>query len=177
MRYQVQVLNDSLKEFDSIESALDYAARHVYLPWEQGQLALTRLKSGITYSYSYGFLSADIIPIPQPKVPMPGDAVRLTKRYHGADQGEIGIIGGMIGEPKDHYNITFKYSAYRDDQYVSCSGGPGTIATPASKLKPTGLTTKVWFWKFKDGIREANNDEIYYMYVPVWEWDGSNDNE
>lgn len=104
-----------------------------------------------------------------------GDAVRLTKDWKGTPAGQTGIIDGMRYRRLESGNITFNYSAFRDDRVVSCSGGPGTIITYTDRLIPTGETMLVWYWRWKNGYAEAHNDERYAMRVNVWEWDGTND--
>jgi hypothetical protein len=106
---------------------------------------------------------------PQPQA---GDAVRLdgTWTWGGVDLGAIGVIDGVIGQLRPELGITFNASTFRDDRVVSCSGGPGTIATPASELHPTGETVELRVWRFKGGHREAHNDEHYTVTVPLWSW-------
>lgn len=62
MRYQVIVTGQPMQDFTSVEAAIDYAARNVYLPWENGQKAIETLKDGKTFSYGYGFKDVEIIP-------------------------------------------------------------------------------------------------------------------
>jgi hypothetical protein len=115
--------------------------------------------------------------------PLPGHAVRLTKDWFGAKAGQIGIIGGIVGLAPADLQITFNPSAFKRRQRkgreglpceVSCSGGPGTISTPASKLTPTGETVWVRFWDWKD-LPRADGGEDYFEDVPLWEWDGTSD--
>ncbi|NWC83166.1 hypothetical protein HX798_23165 [Pseudomonas putida] len=104
--------------------------------------------------------------------PKAGDAVILTGHYTGVNPGDIGCIGGglsaVIGS-----NLTFNPNSYRDDSCVSCGGGPGTFDLPV--LHPTGMTVKMPFWRFKDGIREAYNTEQFTLAVPLWEYRGEGD--
>jgi hypothetical protein len=104
--------------------------------------------------------------------PQAGDAVHLdgTWTWGGLDLGAIGVIEGVIGQRRPELEITFNASTFRDDHIVSCSGGPGSIATPASELHPTGETVELRVWRFKDGHREAHNDEHYTVTVPLWSW-------
>lgn len=108
--------------------------------------------------------------------PTGGIAVRLTGLWPWAgnllDIGDIGIVDGYDDQPYCHLRIIWKFSAYRDNHLTSCSGGPGTIGLPAELLVPTQETMKVRFWKFKDALPSANNSVVYWLDVPVWEWDG-----
>ncbi|WP_100899128.1 hypothetical protein [Nostoc flagelliforme] len=103
-----------------------------------------------------------------------GDAVRLTQPWKEAKIGQIGIIQGMRHTRLVSGNITFNYSAFRDDRVVSCSGGAGTIITYTDRLVPTGETMLIWYWRWKNGYVEGDNGEEYAMNVYVWEWDGTN---
>lgn len=55
MRYQVLVVGEPMQDFVDYMSAIDYAARHVYLAPEKGIAALNALKKGANFSYRYGF--------------------------------------------------------------------------------------------------------------------------
>lgn len=121
----------------------------------------------------------------QPR-PRPGDAVRVTSRCpwqwgyrpnRGKDgagafvtDGDIGMIGGLVGATPVAANIIFNFSAFNNGHIVSCSGGPGAIYPSLSQLRYTGETVKVRFWKWKDGLPGAGRGEDYEMEVPVWEW-------
>jgi len=115
--------------------------------------------------------------------PLPGDAVRLIGNYPGVGEspGAIGIIGGVVGKPRENYDITFNASAFRGKssrigpgpEYVSCSGGPGTIATPAWKLVPTNGKVLVTFWRWRNYPGKGNG-ESFHLFVPVFHWDGKN---
>lgn len=111
--------------------------------------------------------------------PMPGDAVRLTGGFMFAKPGAIGIIGGIVGQFEEDLHICFAYSAFRGGpyggaigrDYVSCSGGPATIATPVEELVYTGETMPISFWRWKDAPR-AGGGVHYTLEVPVWDWKG-----
>jgi hypothetical protein len=107
-----------------------------------------------------------------PPVPQAGDAVRLagTWKWSGIEHGDIGVINGLLGQPDDAVEITFNASIYRDNRYVSCSGGPATIATPVGGLQPTGEVVDLQVWRFKNGIRQAHNQERHTVTVPLWDW-------
>jgi hypothetical protein len=104
-----------------------------------------------------------------------GDAIRLTKPWKGASIGQIGIIQGMRHTRLVSGNITFNYSAFRDDRVVTCSGGPGTIITYTDRLVPTGETMLIWYWRWKDGYAGGDRGESYAAMANVWEWDGTNE--
>lgn len=114
------------------------------------------------------------------RFPQGGDAVRLTApwRWGMLEPGKIGIIDGEVGKDiTDFVRITFNFSCFRGKssaysngpEFVSCSGGPATIATPVTDLKPTGETIEIIAWKWK-GLPRAGGGENYRVEVPVWEW-------
>jgi hypothetical protein len=127
--------------------------------------------------------------------PQAGDAVRLTGKFSFADVGKIGIIGGLVGKAQDELQVTWNYNAFRGyscygaehcpqptprgivelhphpDEFVSCSGGPGSIALPAWLLKPTTETLNARCWCWHD-LPRAHSAVYYQVTVPVWEWDG-----
>lgn len=102
--------------------------------------------------------------------PKAGDAVILTGNYVGVNPGEIGCIGGAIAAEQGK-DITFHPSIYRDDTHVSCGGGPGSFELP--ELHPTGLTTELICWRFKDGVPSAGNSTTFRVEVPLWEYRGT----
>lgn len=61
-RYRVYVDGQPVQDFGDITAAIDYAARHVYLPWEKSKDAIELIQTGQTFRYCYGFMSADIEP-------------------------------------------------------------------------------------------------------------------
>jgi len=63
IRYKVVVTGEPMQDFTDYMSAIDYAARHVYLPPEKGIAALNALKRGVDFSYSYGFKEAHLTPV------------------------------------------------------------------------------------------------------------------
>ncbi|MBF9135282.1 hypothetical protein I0C86_41260 [Plantactinospora sp. S1510] len=105
---------------------------------------------------------------------MAGDAVRLATPWRGGNMGvkvgAVGVIDGMLGKPIDQGSITFNASTYRDGRVVRCSGDPATIATVTAELRWTGETTEVTVWRFRNGMRRADNREEYTVTVPVWDW-------
>jgi hypothetical protein len=112
--------------------------------------------------------------------PSGGDAVRLSApwRWGMLPAGSIGIIDGVTDEErKDSAAITFNFSAFRgrsskyskDPEYCSCSGGPGTVATPVSELRPTGEAYTYTAWRWRD-LPRADGGESYRVTVTLWEW-------
>jgi hypothetical protein len=112
--------------------------------------------------------------------PSGGDAVRLAApwRWGMLPAGSIGIIGGITdAECGEFAAITFNYSAFRGrdskycrgPEYCSCSGGPGTVATPVSELKATGETYTYTAWRWRD-LPRADGGESYRVTVTLWEW-------
>lgn len=113
------------------------------------------------------------------RVPMPGDAVRLSGTWCGLEAGKIGVLGGVVGHPTDDYSITFNASTFRGSRcsskgvhIVSCSGGPATIWTPASELKPTDEKVTIRCWHWRKNFPGAHRGVSYLVEVPVWEWAG-----
>lgn len=117
------------------------------------------------------------------RVPMPGDAVRLTGEWPGGNDlvkvGAVGVIGGVVGQPQAELDVCFNASAFRGKMHgrldkgpemVSTSGGP-CVFVAASCLTPTVETMPVNVWRWRDWPM-AGGDERYSVVVPVWEWNG-----
>lgn len=116
------------------------------------------------------------------RCPMPGDAVRIVNHGFSISKiGSIGIIQGIVGRyPEDHLaGICFAaYSLFRGKssaystrpEYVSCSGGPATIATDLRTLTPTDESKTLTAWRWKS-LPCANGGEQYQVTVPLWDWD------
>ncbi len=122
-------------------------------------------------------LVAEVV-MPQPARPEAGHAVRLEAPWSCLPPGKTGIIEGVVGQPQDGVSITFNYSAFRGpaSRYsadltpnVSCSGGPGTIYTPAEELFATGEYMEIGFWRWRDSPK-ADGGEAYHLLVPIWGW-------
>ena len=120
-----------------------------------------------------------------PPRPAGGDLVRLTREWAGEAVGSIGIVGGIVGEPREDLEITFGwyadgpfvgrnsgYPSDRSPEHVSCSGGPGALFVPASRLVQTDDVQLHRAWKWKDSPR-AGGGQVYQRAARVWEWDGS----
>lgn len=112
---------------------------------------------------------------PQPRPPLPGDAVRVAAPWNWGEPwvkvGDTGVLDGVVGSPiTSHTRITFRFSTFRDDDVVSSSGGPATIATPVEELTRTDDTTTIPVWEWRDGFPHAHNSIRYSIAVPVWEW-------
>jgi hypothetical protein len=108
------------------------------------------------------------------KRPEAGDAVMMIGDRFGSSVrvGSTGIIDGMLRRFMTEGSIIFNNSTFRDDRYVSSSGGPGTIITDLSLLEFSGKTILQKFWRWKDGDARGDNAFHYYAYVPLWVWDG-----
>lgn len=102
-------------------------------------------------------------------VPMPGDVVRLDGDYVGARQGAYAVLGGRLDRTRDEFEVCFSASAFRDEQFVSCSGGPVPFVG-AEELVATGETRPQTFWRWRDNIAGAGRGEAYTLEVPVWSW-------
>jgi hypothetical protein len=111
--------------------------------------------------------------------PMPGDCVILTREWSIVRAGQVAIIEGIVGQPRDEYLINFSYSNFRGPnsryaqdhtEFVSCSGGPAPYLL-ASLLQPTGRSRTVTFWRWKD-LPCAGGGVNYTLDVPEWEWNG-----
>lgn len=110
---------------------------------------------------------------PDDGYPMVGDAVILTAEWSLCRPGQIGIINGLVGRAPEELHITWNYSAYRSDQEVSCSGGPGTLCLDYRRLiRRVCKTVDIRFWRWRNGFPEGGGGEDYMMAVPLWEWDG-----
>lgn len=106
--------------------------------------------------------------------PQGGDAVRLAAPWPWAGDmvkvGDIGVLQGPAGRDVDGGSIMFHHSTFRDEGTVSSSGGPGTIWTEATALRPTDERVTLKVWKWKDGWARAHNGAGYEIEVPVWDW-------
>lgn len=99
-------------------------------------------------------------------VPKAGDVVVCT---NGSEIGKFAVLEGCLNRVYEKQMICYSASAFRDEEHVSCSGGPAYYVE-TSKLINTGRTIKRQFWKWKDGISGADNSDYYDLEVPVWEY-------
>ena len=65
--YKVIVVGEPEQTFTNIVAAIDYAARHVYLPLEKGHQCCKSLNEGKDYSYAYGFKEVHLSVLNPPK--------------------------------------------------------------------------------------------------------------
>lgn len=63
IRYQVFISGEPMIEFDSIVSAIDYAARHVYQSSDRWEESTKSLKEGNKIYYCYGTKEVEITPV------------------------------------------------------------------------------------------------------------------
>jgi hypothetical protein len=108
--------------------------------------------------------------------PHGGDAVRLAGPWESAmlPAGSIGIIDGATGRAfVDSVSITFRFSAFVTDgplgEVASCSGGPGTIATPVTQLS---LTPEIHSYEARMS-RDCDSCGLacyYQRKARLWEW-------
>jgi len=98
--------------------------------------------------------------------PMAGDIVICTR---GANIGCIGVLEGSLKRNYDTQLVCFNANAYRDENSVSCSGGPAFHILTCN-LKYTGIERERSFWKFKNNLARAGNSERYALSVKIWEY-------
>lgn len=108
--------------------------------------------------------------------PRGGDAVRLAQPWAWAGDmvklGATGVLDGHVDRESDGGMITFHPSTHRDRKsgWVSCSGGPATIHTPAAELRPTTDTTVLSAWDWGRNVFSADKSVSYFARVRVWDW-------
>lgn len=82
--YTVQIMNSAAQEFESINAAIDYAARHVYLAPRHLDMLEAALRGGQEYTYEYGFkavtLSASAKEIPKALIAAAPEMLELLNR-------------------------------------------------------------------------------------------------
>jgi hypothetical protein len=107
--------------------------------------------------------------------PRGGDVARLMTPWKWAGQlvkvGDYGFVDGCVGE--EHLisvQITFNSVPFVDESFCSASGGPGSIATPISELKPTQERVGMCCWRWSDGRACAHNGAEYIRVCRVWDW-------
>jgi len=107
--------------------------------------------------------------------PMPGDVVIAT---NGETKillypESIGVIQGMIGVPREFYDVCFNASTCwqeegTDTPSVNCSGGPGYYLE-GTRLKPTGETKVINTWYFPNNFWGAGLGKDKRRTVRVFE--------
>jgi len=109
--------------------------------------------------------------------PQGGDAVRLTTAWQGANPGDIGVLGGFVGQtpPGDAGSITFNPVTFRGPAadgriLVQASGGPASISTPVRELTKTGQPVALPVWRWRRGGPGRGRGEEYTVTVPLWDW-------
>lgn len=99
--------------------------------------------------------------------PQPGDVVRsMSGDFPKA--GSHGVINGTLNAREDKVSVCFAASAFRDDNIVSCSGGPVPFIK-ATELIWSGEFINREFWRWRD-LPQANGGFHYFLSVPVWYW-------
>lgn len=111
--------------------------------------------------------------MPIPSYPMAGHAVLLTGRFSGATPGDIAVLEGAVNQRCEKLSVTFRASAFNDGRTVQCSGGPATFGMPVSEFRFSGKMVRINFWRWKDGRAGAHRGVPYWMYVPLWLWEGT----
>jgi hypothetical protein len=104
--------------------------------------------------------------------PLPGDAVVTNCRLVSSPQRrpDTEVIGIIEGSHIDGLGrlVTFNASAFRDDKYTSCSGGPAPYILPEN-LELVG-TYRAQFWRWSNGHPGGGNGITYTAIVPLWRW-------
>jgi hypothetical protein len=107
--------------------------------------------------------------------PRGADVARLRVSWKWAGGlvkvGDYGFIdGGVREEYLTSVQITFNSVPFVDESFCSASGGPGSIATPISELKPTDERVALLCWRWSDGRAAAHNGAEYMRVCRVWDW-------
>jgi len=107
--------------------------------------------------------------------PRGGDVVRLQAPWKWAGTsvkvGDCGFIDGCVTEEYlISVQITFNSVPFVDERFSSASGGPGSIATAITELKPTSERVAVRCWRWSDGHARAHNGAEYIRVCRVWDW-------
>lgn len=100
------------------------------------------------------------------RTPRDGDAVVYDGTGEHYTEG-FGVLERTAGETA----VCFSASAFRDERYVSCSGGPVPFVDPKDLvlvgIRPTN------FWRWHQGHAGAHQGGHYTMNVPLWRWNGT----
>ena len=111
------------------------------------------------------------ITVDHDKPPLPGDWVEIVENDDTiAPKGTQGVIDGRIDLSNDEFLVIFNPNPapFRDEKYVSTSGGPGHYIKTKDLVKTSRVETKP-FWCWKDMPR-ADGGRNYRAPVRVWEW-------
>lgn len=101
-------------------------------------------------------------------IPMPGDLVKVRRDMGcSVKAGSVGIIDGLIGCRRTTNIVCFNDNTFRDDTFVSASGGPAYFID-MHKLHPSPQIINKLFWRWKDGVRGAGRGEYYFKQCRVW---------
>jgi hypothetical protein len=101
-------------------------------------------------------------------VPMPGDLVKVrSDKDCSVKAGSVGIIEGELGRRRRMNLVCFNDSTFRDDEYVSASGGPA-YCMDMSRLRPSPQIINKLFWRWRNGVRGAGCAEYYFKQCRVW---------
>lgn len=82
----------------------------------------------------------------------------------------VAIIDGGKSpfELGENVSLTYNYSAHKEEDYCSVSGGPATICTPVECLRFTGLEVEITFWK--KNTNPLQKRTYFEEYVPLFEY-------
>jgi hypothetical protein len=92
------------------------------------------------------------------------DNYSLCDVVDGIKQRTTGVLCTICGDLAGCFNP----STFREENDVSCSGGPLPWIQP-DELKFSGLQ-KVTYWRWWNGTSGANMGGHYAMTVPLWRW-------
>jgi hypothetical protein len=105
------------------------------------------------------------------RIPKAGDAFWTDNYYvcnvvDGVMQRASGVLCTIAGG----MTACFAPSTFREDEHISCSGGPLPFVDLDS-LKFSGLH-KVRCWRWWNGVSGAGMGGEYTVTVPFWRWSG-----
>ncbi len=106
--------------------------------------------------------------------PLPGDWVVMKNSNDTLiKDGNLGCIGGAVGQRRNTYFVVFNVcpTPFRDDKYVSSSGGPA-FDIKVGALKRTDQVQDRVFWRWIDSPR-ADGGRNYTAKCRIWEFDYS----
>ena len=107
--------------------------------------------------------------------PMPGDVVKITNGENRANiyPHSVGVIGGLVGVPRESYDVTFNASTCWQEEgvdvaSVNCSGGPGMYLA-ADQMTLTEETREINTWYFPNNFWGAGLGKDKRRTVRVFE--------